>query len=810
MRGAVVVALLLSLTLVPIAHASGGVIDTVAIVGDGVIGEGPIDVNITIVGVGGASSASVNWSVTLSDFEGNVIDSDSGNSLVDDGVATYVETMLGDAPLGISNLTIALSGDVGTPGQDQWITYYSSIQRLRPLDISLGNPTFNAVNSTGIDTGNLTINDGDHVRIDVPIINDGDVNWNGSLNLSVDSLDLQPQDANISSDSTQVISFFTGQVSEGLHLVNASLVGPLDSNSADDIVNSQFTVGPPPLPQVELTVERNNEPLPGSEISWHLMANNTGESAFNGQLVCLFDGHQFFTSNVSIPTLQSVNTTVSMTSKPGELVCTTGGARTSSTSNASDLIAMTSAVFIGAGHSTPSLLGGPWHAGDQITLSILLRNEGDAIGSASMQVEIDGEIQNGSSTTLEGGKAGEVHHDFSFTSAGYHYVNWSVVSADGAVDSNLTGSIEVPVLSSQVIVMEIESTSIVNDGVEISWAIDLSEGRERSVILNFGALQDGLKGDKIIEERNLLPGRTFGSMNIGFQGGQQVFASILVNDWTIGFGSYVEDEFEMPDYSVIPQVTVSPTTQPKLPAEGSQVTVFYTLSNQGGGTMPQGQIVITDDDGGILASVTSPEIEGISQDSSALVTWPSGDSVKIIVNWHIDGLTVSDEVMIKSDSVESEEEEFTIPWGGILGGLAVGMVLIFAVRIKNSPSKEKKEKKKSVKKSQSKDEKVEVACPSCDRRLRVPSTYSGGVRCPECETRFDVKGEEKVEPESDESTTDVSEDDNNSTSEDLWSSSSDDILGCPKCSRKLKVPYDRRPAKARCPACETIFEARAD
>ena len=73
MRGAVVVALLLALTLVPIAHASGGVIDTVAIVGDGVIGEGPIDVNITIVGVGGASSASVNWSVTLSDFEGNVV-----------------------------------------------------------------------------------------------------------------------------------------------------------------------------------------------------------------------------------------------------------------------------------------------------------------------------------------------------------------------------------------------------------------------------------------------------------------------------------------------------------------------------------------------------------------------------------------------------------------------------------------------------------------------------------------------------------------------------------------------------------------
>ena len=53
-----------------------------------------------------------------------------------------------------------------------------------------------------------------------------------------------------------------------------------------------------------------------------------------------------------------------------------------------------------------------------------------------------------------------------------------------------------------------------------------------------------------------------------------------------------------------------------------------------------------------------------------------------------------------------------------------------------------------------------------------------------------------------------SEDDNRN--EVLWSSSDNDILGCPKCARKLKVPFDRRPAKARCPACETIFEARAE
>ena len=143
--------------------------------------------NITLVGVGGANSASVNWSVSLSSMDGTLIDSDSGNALIDDGVNYYVETMLGDAPLGLSNLSIVLSGDIGAPGQDQWTTYHTIIQRLRPLDISIGNPIFNPVDSQGLDSGNLTINDGDFVRIDVPVINDGDVPWNGTLELSVDS-----------------------------------------------------------------------------------------------------------------------------------------------------------------------------------------------------------------------------------------------------------------------------------------------------------------------------------------------------------------------------------------------------------------------------------------------------------------------------------------------------------------------------------------------------------------------------------------------------------------------------------------------
>jgi hypothetical protein len=806
MRRAVLVVLLLSLTLVPVSQANGGVIDSVTITGNGIVGEGPIGVNISVLGVGGANSASVNWSATLFDFEGNVIDSDSGNSLVNDGEIEFIETMLGVAPLGISNLTVTLSGDVGTPNSGQWITYYSTIQRLRPLDISLGSPVVAGVNATGVETSNLTINDGDNVRVDIPVINDGDVEWNGSLNFSLDSAPNQSILVDLPADTTIVYSFYSGPVTEGIHNISAHLIGVADSQPEDNSLNAQFEVGPPPLPELVLQLARTNEPAPGSSIVWNLLANNSGDAEFTGILVCDFDGDNIFSENVSILELESFNTTVSMISKPGLLTCYSSGARTSSTTIASDNITMVSAVFIGAGHSTPSLLGGPWHAGDDVTISMLLRNEGDAIGSASMRIETDGVIQNGTTATLDGGKAGEVQHVFDFSTEGEHVVNWSVYSSDGAVDSNLSGSISIPVLPPQTIIMEIESVDVKENGVEISWSVELSEGRERMVNLNFGSINDGLKGDAIVEERDILPGKTYGTVVIGFQNGQDVFAKVQVSGWTISTVSNVEDQSNMPDTSITPQVTVNPSTTPKVPTAGNEVMVYYTLSNTGGGDIPPGQIVITDESGNILKSVVSPALTSSSQDESAAVTWPSGDNVKIIVSWHIDGQTVRDEVMILSESVEAESEDFSIPWGGILGGLVGGFFLIFVIRMKTTPKSEKKEKEKKKKPSKqvSKDEKVEVACPSCDRRLRVPSTYNGGVRCPECENKFEVEAqvteEETPEPE-------VVD---NAQQEELWSSSDNDILGCPKCTRKLKVPFDRRPAKARCPACETIFEARAD
>ena len=227
-------------------------------------------------------------------------------------------------------------------------------------------------------------------------------------------------------------------------------------------------------------------------------------------------------------------------------------------------------------------------------------------------------------------------------------VNWSVVSGDGVVDSNLSGSISIPVQNSQVIVFEIESVDVEEDGVVISWAAELSEGKERLVNLKFGAIQDGLKGDAIVEERLLLPGITYGNVNIGFQDGQEVYIDLIEIGWTIGFSSFTDDEAQMPSFEINPQITVNPNTQPRVPSAGSKVTVYYTLTNIATGSVPQGQIVVTDASGEILGSDTSPEVISGSIDHSTVVNWPDGENVKISVTWYVGGKSVSDDVLVNS------------------------------------------------------------------------------------------------------------------------------------------------------------------
>jgi predicted Zn finger-like uncharacterized protein len=57
------------------------------------------------------------------------------------------------------------------------------------------------------------------------------------------------------------------------------------------------------------------------------------------------------------------------------------------------------------------------------------------------------------------------------------------------------------------------------------------------------------------------------------------------------------------------------------------------------------------------------------------------------------------------------------------------------------PIKEKKAQPKPKKEA----EPIETSCPACDRTLRIPGDYSGVVRCPDCSEKFTVEPEESFD-----------------------------------------------------------------
>ena len=131
--------------------------------------------------------------------------------------------------------------------------------------------------------------------------------------------------------------------------------------------------------------------------------------------------------------------------------------------------------------------------------------------------------------------------------------------------------------------------------------------------------------------------------------------------------------------------------------------------------------------------------------------------------------------------------------------------------------RERGERTAKVKKTVTKkiEEKVEVACPACDQRLRVPSTYSGTARCPACAQTFPVEAsteaeDDDYEEEIVEDTPVPSEQEEDEPEQEKQSASGGDVIHCPDCEQKLKVPYERRPVRARCPACKCEFLAKKE
>ena len=724
-----------------------------------------------------------------------------------------------EIPYGYVVISVMMTGNVTTLESTHDYNFQRTLHRLIPLNISIGQSDsiiLEGVDSSGQNTGNLTVNDGDHLQLQIPIINSGDYDWNGILTINLTepilSENFTSQPFAVPAMQTTIFYFNSSIImNEGLVNFVLSLNDSGDSNQLDELVVFSSTIYPPPLPHMTLSLNQNSSTVvAGEEVSWNLQVSNLGEVEFNGTVDCIFGTESILNTNLNISSSSVTNLSVSTTARPGLLSCSIGGDRISELSDGSVNISLLveSAEFESAGGDTPATLLGPWHEGDTARLSMLVRNHGSISGHVKIQCEVNGISYSGSFIELGSDEAGEVSVDVPMLNSGLQMLNWSLESYDGSIDSGLFGVLNLSILEKQTIVIEIESvTWTAEDGISFDWNVFLSSGVDREVRVRLGYIDSSTENFLVDKNILLSPGLTDGSMNIGFVDAEKVIVRVNEIDWVAGFG-FSSVNLDVPSERPIYSISFDSQSNPNRPTAGETAEVSLTLQNTGAVKGSSGVLVLKTSAGILIEersiSALDPQTSVVERFNFA---WPEGDEVSLISTWSVSEQRINAENIFISSVVKIEEESQPIPWTGILGGIALSAGIILVIRIRGSnksvehskprPSKEKVSKETN---SELSDEKVEISCPECSRQLRIPSNYSGSVRCPDCEHSFEV--EEKIDPTREIEPDKIDEKD--SIEEQINDGKVQ--VSCPDCSQTLRIP-ESYSGSVRCPACKSIFRA---
>ena len=118
------------------------------------------------------ATANVNLTLLVNTLEGTLLSSTTQTvggmtPLEERNVSAVFENL----PFGFSEVTVLLEGDVGVVHSTHVDSLSRTVQRLRPLAITLGGPTSvvaNPVDHAGVATGNFSLHDGDHLQSGLP------------------------------------------------------------------------------------------------------------------------------------------------------------------------------------------------------------------------------------------------------------------------------------------------------------------------------------------------------------------------------------------------------------------------------------------------------------------------------------------------------------------------------------------------------------------------------------------------------------------------------------------------------------------
>ncbi|MBT6924014.1 MAG: hypothetical protein HOA35_05690 [Euryarchaeota archaeon] len=760
-------------------------------------------------------SADVTVHSTLSTIAGVLIESiNESRTVAMNGVESFSVTFSA-VPFGYSIVETTLSGDAGLNSSTHVTSFNRTIQRMVPLDLSLaegGDFTFTSIDATGLVTGNLTVNDGDHVAIQLPILNNGDYDWNGTLSASVTSGSLNEwintSNVEVLAMSSTVVTLNTSiPMTEGLASLSVALNDSGDGDASDESRLVQFTIAPPPLPMLDGSIELVTQAYnAGDVLDWNLTLYNNGSRDYSGDVVCMFG--QITALNQSTELAIGGTSILAFTTqaRPAELSCVAQGMRLSdaSTFPVSVDFNVVSAIFEAAGSTTPGVLDGPWHVGDSARFSMLVRNHGEIQGSIALECTTAQAVYTSPTLTLDVDAAGEVSVIVPMLADGDQTIEWRLVSSDGSVDEGLNGSVTVPVAAKQVLTPKVESvTWDAEEGVNMDWSVTLGEGVDRDVRIRIGYFDSG---DTYLLDYTvvLTPGITSDSLHLGFVNADRVSIRVDAMNWSEAFGPS-SDSKSVPSERPVYSLVMSELASPSRPSTGQGATVQVTISNTGNADGIAGEILLLGEDRTLYGTQSTDALSvGESKTMSFTLDWPEGTRVKLEAVWTVDGDQITALGSFTSADAAVVEDSFTIPWVGLFGGVALAGAILAAVQIRQkqglTPSKKSKTpaKLKSNSKSEATDEKIQVGCPECARQLRVPASYSGSVRCPDCSNRFDVEGAPAEEEDEDIET--VEEPEEEPVDEKIE-------VSCPECSQSLRVPSSYA-GSVRCPACEHVFKAQ--
>ena len=846
---------LLLMSLAPTANAElvGGIainISSVVIEGEAGIGVGSIWINLTLEEVdGNAANASLSATVTTS--EGVIMASASEAVQLSASGNQAISLELTGIQPGQHQINLSLSGDLSQSLPVDYTNFWNaSSNRLRPLDVglaSLAQWLAEPVNDSQVDTGNSSIRDGDWVRLTIPIVNAGDIDWNGSIRVisSQQNVILDAnQSINLSADSTFDVIIQLPQVSEGSLVVQASLSNLSDEDSSDDSNNLSYSILAPPLAELQLTLTGLGEEAGlGENSQFTLLLENQGEADWSGNISCIAADEEtvllFASTSIAISTNQSWN--LSTEARPGEIVCAIEeGVRvsTSSNLNASHSFAMTAGNLILTGGQGLSLSGGPWHVGDEVLASVLIHNNGDADSTASLWLKEDGAWSKGEVVSTPLGSSLELTSSHLIQTNGSHNISWKVSSSDSLVSSDLSGIENIDSETEQGLNVEIESiTWDAVEGIEVAWSIEMDDGPSRLLDISIGLLVQGQRDERVVLQLELQAGRRSLQSDLGlFDGSALVYIDIDRVDWGLEGNQVIT--LELPSQRPELELTINPISTPKRPESSEEVSIFCTISNAGVQSK-EGTMLLIGSDGTVFDEVDVGRVETAKEVEFTIESWPAGDDVPLICRWN-DGniLTSSNTFLSDMDAVSSQQSSSELlPFMAIGTGLAIALGAALVIRLGSSwygdseqrterkIKREKERQERLVEREKSSvlasDEKREISCTSCQQGLKVPSSYSGTVSCPSCKHQFKVESialptpvlaekefeELDLDDELDFFDDELEDEVIEEVEEELSSSSSEDILGCPTCSAKLRVPLDQRPATARCPACKAEFRA---